>query len=114
MTTPVAIATRYVSDNESEANHAACPQREQHGWIGTYCSRWEDQGMTYSVPLTTRHADGRRHSWRHRLAMRLYRLVQVGRAGCKLSQVGQVCLILCGVEGQDLGQQAVVTSQTSA
>jgi hypothetical protein len=115
MTTPVRTVPSYISDDESDANVAACPQCEQHGWIGTYCSRCEDQGMTHSVPIAVRLADGgQRDSWKMRLAGRLRRLTRVGRAGSELPPVGQACLILHGVEGRDLGQQAVVTAQTKA
>jgi hypothetical protein len=100
MTTPVRTVPSYISDDESDANVAACPQCEQHGWIGTYCSRCEDQGMTHSVPIAVRLADGgQRDSWKVRLAGRLRRLTRVGRAGSELPPVGQACLILHGVEG---------------
>jgi hypothetical protein len=114
MTTPVTIVASYISDDESDANYAACPQCEQHGWIGTYCSRCEDQGMTHSVPIATRLAGGQRENWRTRLAGRLRLLTRVGRAGSELPRVGQVCLVLHGAEGRDLGQQAVVIAQTRA
>jgi hypothetical protein len=116
MTTPVTITTSYISDDESDANYAACPQCEQHGWIGTYCSRCEDQGMTYSVPIAVRRAGKQRYepraSWGARMVSRLRNLTRVGKAGSELPQVGQVCLVLHGIEGRDLGQQAVVTSHT--
>jgi hypothetical protein len=118
MTTPVTITTSYISDDESDANYAACPQCEQHGWIGTYCSRCEDQGMTYSVPIAVRRAGKQRYepraSWGARMVARLRNLTRVGKAGSELPQVGQVCLVLHGIEGRDLGQQAVVTSHTRA
>jgi hypothetical protein len=38
----------------------------------------------------------------------------VGKAGSELPQIGQPCLILRGVEGKDLGQQAIITTQTKA
>ncbi len=98
MTTPVTITTSYISDDESDANYAACPQCEQHGWIGTYCSRCEDQGMTYSVPIAVRRAGKQRNepraSWRARMVSRLRNLTRVGKAGSELPQVGQVCLVL--------------------
>ena len=118
MTTPVTITTSYISDDESYANYAACPQCEQHGWIGTYCSRCEDQGMTYSVPIAVIRAGKQRYepraSWGARMVSRLRNLTRVGKAGSELPQVGQVCLVLHGIEGRDLGQQAVVTSHTRA
>ncbi len=114
MTTPASLTTTYISDDDSDANIAACPQCERHGWIGTYCSRCEDQGMTYTVPIPTRRPSEQRLSWRSRLAQNVLRLARVGRAGSELPPVGQVCLILHGVEGRDLGQQAVVTAQTKA
>ena len=114
MTTPVALTTSYISDHESDADVAACPQCEHHGWIGTYCSHCEDQGMTYSVPISTRRTTGRHRSWRARFAKNVLRLARVGRAGSELPHIGQVCLILHGVEGRDQGQQAVVTAQTKA
>jgi hypothetical protein len=70
--------------------------------------------MTHSVPIATRLAGGQRESWRTRLAGRLRLLTRVGRAGSELPRVGQVCLVLHGVEGRDLGQQAVVIAQTRA
>jgi hypothetical protein len=114
MTTPVSTTTSYISDDDSDANIAACPQCDQHGWVGTYCLRCEDQGMTHSVPIGRQPKNERQRGWRTRMTTRLRRLARVGKAGSELPQIGQPCLILRGVEGKDLGQQAIITTQTKA
>jgi hypothetical protein len=114
MTTPVVTTASYISDDDTEANIAQCPQCSQQGWVGTYCSRCEDQGMTFSVPLTRRRDGNTAGSWRTRVTARVLRMTRIGKAGNELPAMGQVCLILRGVEGRDLGQQAVVTARTRA
>jgi hypothetical protein len=37
-----------ISDDETEAEWAECPQCEHEGWMGTYCPQCEDQGMIHS------------------------------------------------------------------
>ncbi len=118
MTAHVTLTPSQIAGDEGEAADAAWPEWEQSGWIGTYCSRCEDQGMTYSVPIAVRRAGKQRYepraSWGARMVSRLRNLTRVGKAGSELPQVGQVCLVLHGIEGRDLGQQAVVTSHTRA
>jgi hypothetical protein len=48
------------------------------------------------------------------MTTRLQQLSRVDKAGSELPQIGQPCLILRGVEGKDLGQQAIITTQTKA
>jgi hypothetical protein len=93
---------------------AECPQCEHQGWIGTYCSRCEDQGMIRSLPGHRNHVKGTSGGWASRLAQGLRQLTWNKRAGNELPPIGQRCLVLRGVEGQDLGQLAIVTMQTRA
>ena len=112
MTSPVVITRSYVSDDENDAERAGCPQCEQLGWVGAYCTRCEDQGMTYSVPIQRGAVEEPNRGWRARMTMRFRRLTRIERADNEMPELGQVCLILIGVEGRDLGQQAVVTART--
>ena len=103
-----------VSDDETEAEWAECSQCEHQGWMGTYCPQWEDQGMIHSLPCPTNHKKETGNRWPVRLARALRQLTQSRKAGSQLPPIGQGCLILRGVEGHDLGQAAVIVSQTTA
>jgi hypothetical protein len=70
--------------------------------------------MTYSIPLVRGREEETTGNWRARLTARVRRMVRIGKAGNELPRKGQVCLVLRGVEGRDLGQQAVVTEQTKS
>jgi hypothetical protein len=103
----------HISDDETEAEWAECPQCEHQGWMGTYCPQWEDQGMTHSVAGPTNHRKENGNRWPVRLASALRQLTRSRKAaGSQLPPIGQGCLILRGVEGHDLGQAAVIVSQT--
>jgi hypothetical protein len=45
------------------------------------------------------------------MAASVRRLVRVGKAGNELPEIGQTCLVLCGDETKDVGQEAVMTQQ---
>jgi hypothetical protein len=103
-----------ISDDETEAEWAECPQCEHEGWMGTYCPQCEDQGMIHSVSGPVNRSKKTGDRWTSRLARGLRQLTRSQRAGNELPPVGQECLILRGVDGHDLGQAAIITQQTRA
>jgi hypothetical protein len=114
MRTRGAAISVQVSEDETETEWAECSQCDHRGWMGTYCPQCEDQGMIHSLPIRENCSKKTRNSWASRLSRGLQRLTRIQKAGNELPSVGQECLIMRGVDGQDLGQSAIVTLQTKA
>jgi hypothetical protein len=53
-------------------------------------------------------------TWRQRVTTGIGRMMQVGKAGNAVPEIGQHCLVLRGDEKKDVGQEAVVTKRTAS
>jgi hypothetical protein len=70
--------------------------------------------MLHAVAWSRTEIELPRQGWAARLRANILQLSRVGKAGNVLPAVGLCCLILKGVEQQDVGQEAVVTKRTKA
>jgi hypothetical protein len=108
-------------DNGEWDAHGQCANCDHGGITGTLCPTCEDTGFIHESRDVRRGWQawvGRnrasRVTWRQRVRAGVQRLVRVGRPGNELPEVGQVCLVLRGDDKKDVGQEAVVTKQTTS